>query len=386
MRAQYTKKPIGSLEILARALDVEQDILLNTANAVDRHYHPYQIPKKNGGLRTIHIPTQHLKTIQKRINNRIFDNVLYPDYLYGGVKEKDYVKNAAEHSGCGALIAMDVKDFYPSITFNSVKKIFQYFFRFPSEVAEILAKLCCLNDRVPQGACTSSHVANLVLHDSEYHFVQYCRNKGWVYTRLLDDIAVSSKSTFHQKELVGIISKVKSMLSGAGLKLNNKKTKILSKANPVDLMEITGLWLNRGKPRAHRADRNTIRHQVHRCEILAKEGREKREYHEFHSHVSGKVSKLSYLQHVNAKSYRDKLRAILPVYDINQATNILRQAQHMARTSKKNRGSIAYCKRYYMLQHRLNILMRTDRALAGTIRAILSSCRPTLKPRAIYHE
>ncbi|WP_447578035.1 reverse transcriptase family protein [Achromobacter kerstersii] len=386
MRAQYTKKPIGSLDILARALDVELSILIGTANSVERHYHPHQIPKKNGGSRMIHIPTQHLKTIQKRINRRIFDNVLYPSYLFGGVREKDYVKNAAEHSGCNALIAMDVKDFYPSITIDVVKKIFQYFFRFPRDVAEILAKLCCLNGQVPQGACTSSHVANLALHDSEYHFVQYCKNKGWTYTRLLDDIAVSSKAKFQPRELEGIIAKIKAMLSRSGLRINNKKTRILSRANPVDLMEVTGLWLNRGKPRAHRADRNAIRKQVYECEMFAKEGREKNEFHEMHNHVSGRVSKLAYLQHVNAQSYRDRLRAILPLFDINQATNILRQAQYMARTTAKNRESIAYCKRYYVLQHRLNILMRTDRALAGTVRNILASCKPILRPGSIYHE
>ncbi|WP_353631149.1 reverse transcriptase family protein [Achromobacter xylosoxidans] len=379
MRAQYTKRPIGSLDVLSRALDIELGVLINTANTIDRHYHPYQIPKKKGGFRTIHIPTSHLKSIQKRINSRILGNVIYPHYLFGGIKEKDYVKNAAQHTGCKALIALDVKDFYPSISINAVKDIFQYFFKFPKDVADILAKLCCLNGHVPQGACTSSHLANLSLHDSEYHFAQYCTNRGWTYTRLLDDISVSSKAIFPQKDVDSIISKAKSMLSAAGLKLNNKKTKILSKANPVALMEVTGLWLNRGKPRAHRADRNTIRQEVHQCEILANEGREKKKYHDFHGHVSGRVSKLAYLEHVNAKDYRDRLRAVLPVYDVNQATNLLKQAEYMSRTAKNNRASVSYYKKYHVLKHRLNILTRTDRAFARRIQSILSTCKPTLR-------
>lgn len=379
MRAQYTKKPIGSLEVLSRALEIDLGVLINTANAIDQHYHAHQIPKKKGGFRTINIPTLHLKSIQKKINSRIFSNVVYPEYLFGGIKERDYVKNAAQHAGCKALIALDVKDFYPSISLNAVKDIFQYFFRFPRDVAELLGKLCCLNERVPQGACTSSHLANLSLQENEYHFAQYCKNKGWTYTRLLDDISVSSKEVFQQKDVDAIISKAKAVLAGARLKLNNKKTRILSKANPVDLMEVTGLWLNRGRPRAHRSDRNAIRSEVYQCEILAKEGRERKKYHDFHSHVSGRVSKLAYLEHANSKLYRERLRKILLIYDVNQATNLLRQAEYISKTTLSNRKSVAYYKKYHILKHRLNILMRTDRGLARRIQSMLSLCKPTLQ-------
>ncbi|MFP5197137.1 reverse transcriptase family protein [Alcaligenes faecalis] len=386
MRAQFTKRPIGSLSALAKTLGVDLDILKNTATTVDQHYHAYDIPKKNGGNRTIHIPTTHLKTIQKRINKQIFDNVIYPDYLFGGVKGKDYVKNARAHTGCAALIAVDVKNFYPSISVVAVEKIFQYFFRFPKDVSSLLALLCCLNGKVPQGACTSSHLANLVLNDSEYHIAQYCKNRGWVYTRLLDDISISSKVVFEQKDATSIIKKIILMLADAKLKLNGKKTKVLTKANPIDLMEVTGLWLNRGEPRAHRADRNAIRKEVYQCEVLARAGRHKKEFHELHNHVSGRVSKLNYLEHANAKDYRERLRQILPIYDVNQATSLFRQAKYMEKTPKANRGSIQFCKKYYILRHRLNILMRTDKEKAKIIGGILSKCKPTIKSETMYHE
>ncbi|WP_076879682.1 reverse transcriptase family protein [Bordetella sp. H567] len=361
-------------------------ILRNTIRTIDKHYHPHSIPKKNGGSRIIHIPTTHLKTIQKRINRQIFDNVIYPSYLFGGVREKDYVRNTSEHGGCNALVALDVKDFYPSITVAAVKKIFQYFCKFPAEVAETLAGLCCLNGRVPQGACTSSHLANLVLHDEEYHLAQYCKNKGWTYTRLLDDISVSSKAEFDVKEIDAIIRKVKYMLGKSALKLNNRKTRVLTKANPVNLMEVTGLWLNRGVPRAHRADRNTIRGEVHQCEVAARDSRTEKQYHELHNRVSGRVAKLSYLKHANSREYRERLRSVLPLYDEHQATNLLKQARYMAKTKTNIRKTPAYCKKYFILQHRLNILMRTDRGAAGKIRAILTTCRPAIASASAYIE
>lgn len=379
MRAQYTKKPIGSLLALSKTLDVDIGILKNTVKNIEKHYHQYFIPKKDGGERCINIPTNHIKIIQKRINNRIFNNVIYPSYLFGGIKEKNYVKNAEEHSGCKAIITLDVKNFYPSITIENVRNIFQYFLKFPFDVSDLLANLCCLKGRVPQGACTSSHLANLVLHDNEYSIVQYIKNKKWIYTRLLDDIAISSKSKFKEKDIEIIIRNVKNMLGSKKLKINNKKTKILSKANPVNLMEITGLWLNRGKPRAHRVDRNTIRNEVYRCEVMAKVSRSTKEYHDFHNYVSGRVSKLTHLNHVNSGKYRQRLRDILPFYDIREATKLLKQAEYMIKTNKNNRSSVSYYKKYNIINYRINILTRTDKNLAIKIRKILSSCKPNVK-------
>jgi retron-type reverse transcriptase len=199
MRPYYTKRPIGTVAALSAALRVSEHALTHAANNLGRHYTPYAIPKKaNGKTRSIVIPSLHLKTLQKRINREIFAHVAYPPYLYGGIDGKDYVQNAKEHNAAQVVIALDVKDFYPSISFQQVKGIYQHFLKFGPEVSELLAKLTTYQDEVPQGACTSSHLANLVLHDVEYHLAQYCRNADLVYTRLLDDITISSARLLSQ--------------------------------------------------------------------------------------------------------------------------------------------------------------------------------------------
>lgn len=207
MRPYYNARPIGSLAVLAKALQVDLGILEKTAIEIEKHYHPHFIPKKSGGDREISIPSNHLKIIQKRINKEIFEKVVYPPYLHGGIAEKNYVKNASSHSQAEVVIALDVKNFYPTITRQKTEEIFQYFCKFPKDVSQLLANLCCFNNILPQGGCCSSHLANLVLHDTEYTLAAWLESKGHTYTRLLDDISISSKRKISKEEIEIIIKK-----------------------------------------------------------------------------------------------------------------------------------------------------------------------------------
>lgn len=386
MRAYYKNKPIGSLDALSKTLQVELGILKGTALQINSHYHPYVIPKKDGSPRSILIPTNHLKIIQKRINRQIFDNISYPSYLHGGIKEKDYVKNAGEHSGANAIIALDVKNFYPSIKHKRVVEIFQYIFKFPEDVSTLLADLCTHQGAVPQGACTSSHLANLAFYDGEYHFAQFCAVKNYRYTRLLDDITISKDGVFSSNEIEKLIKSVKAFLKKGGSRLNNKKQRIVSRSNPEDLMEVTGLWLNRGRPRAHREDRRDIRAELHSCEQMAKSGRTTEQYHTLHNRLSGRVAKLSYLGHSEAAAYRQRLQNILPLFDEHKAASIYTQAQYLQTIKPAFRSKYSYFQKYHAVRYMVNILARNDRMKAYAVRQILSRCAPIGKKDELLYD
>ncbi|MFG5777400.1 reverse transcriptase family protein [Comamonas sp. J-3] len=376
MRPYYNARPIGSLASLSQTLQVDLGILKNTAKEIEKHYHPHSIPKKNGGERSISIPSNHLKIIQKRINKKIFGNVTYPPYLHGGIADKDYVKNASQHSNAKIVIALDVKNFYPSINRKKVLEIFQFFCKFPPDVSALLADLCCFKDSVPQGACSSSHLANLTLHNTEYSLVSRLQGRGYTYTRLLDDISISSAKEISKEEIEKIIKETKATLKSSELKLNNRKQKITSKSNPIDFMEVTGLWLNRGHPRAHRSDRKAIRAEMHKCQSQAAIDRHSEIYHQLHNSVSGKVAKLSYLNHIKAEKYRTILQSILPLYDEKTAHSITQQAKHLSKSKSNYRRKFVYFKKYYKIHYKVNILMRNNRKIAFHIKNILSHCKP----------
>ena len=377
MRPIYHGRPIGSAAALAAALSIDVGVLRDFASTASGRYSRFAIAKRNGGERSICSPSHDLKIIQKRINRAIFGNVEYPNYLFGGIENRDYVKNAQQHAEAKALIALDISNFYPSITTKHVTEIFKHFCKFPPEIATILTELTTLDGSVPQGACTSSHIANLVFYDVEHRVVKEFRDRRLIYSRLLDDICISSSRALQPREVAQAISKIASLLKSKNFKLQDSKTRALSASNPETLMEVTGLWLNRGHPRAKRNDRIDIRTEVRRCESRFLISRTAPDYHKERERVSGRVAKLSYLNHFEAKRYRQRLSNILPHYDITETIKTRRLVETLARTTPGDRNTFSFVDRYHKAIHRVGILARSNHSLARELRNRLSACAPT---------
>lgn len=385
LKPKYLGKPIGSEVALAATLGVSVDVLRDFAATVSDRYSAFVIPKKDGKLRPICSPSHDLKIIQKRINRSIFGNVEYPDYLFGGIAGQDYVKNANRHAGAKALITMDVKNFYPSIKAKVVESIFLHFCKFPPVVAKLLTNLTTLNDSVPQGACTSSNIANLVFFDIEHRVVSDFHDKKLAYSRLLDDICISSKKLIKKEQTSDVMDKVASLLKARGFKIRRDKTRVTSISNPEDLMEITGLWLNRGHPRAKPQDRKDIRSEMHRCKINFAISRTAPAYHQEHDSLSGRVAKLTYLEHHEATLYRNELRKMLPHYGEKDSKKIKLLVDVIERTTKSDRGKYSYIERFHQLAHKINILSRTEKIIADRLRVRMYYCLPTNTTQALIY-
>lgn len=190
-------------------------------------------------------------------------------------------------------------------------------------------------------------------------------------------MCISSLKEMTPTTVKSVIDAVVKVLNGKKFKLKNKKTRILSASNPENLMEITGLWLNRGHPRVRRADRAEIRSELYRCEQQFKISRTDPAYHCEHNSLSGRVAKLSYLQHIEAKEYRERLRKILPHYDVINITKTLKLVSVIERTSELDRGKLSFVERYHQIIYRINIISRSNPSLARTLKSRMHICKPT---------
>lgn len=368
----YPHPAIGSIDVLATTLGIVKPLLLNLVSKVNESYTTFDIVSKSGKERKVFEPKFELKRLQKRINSRLFEEVNYPTYLQGGIKDsdnkRDYVKNAELHSKAQSIISLDVKDFYPSITEKLVKSVFKNFFKFPDDVSNILTQLTVLNGSLPQGAVCSSYLANLVFASDEYKLVSKFNRAGFVYSRLLDDITISTQSFFTDKQKKFIISNVTSMVTKYDLKVHPHKTKIERKDHVGHKFEVTGLWVGHSVPKARRDEKNDIRMQVFICEKEFKNDQTSVEYHKLWNKTSGQVAKLQRLNHSQAKKLRLRLARILPTYNDDEINKIRIVFNQTIKIPLNKHQRVATVDKVNQLLYKISIMGRTRKAEAKELR------------------
>ncbi|MFM0007256.1 reverse transcriptase family protein [Paraburkholderia dipogonis] len=380
---------ISSIDNLCDALDItrsELDVALNLPDG--EKYEQKDTPKKDGTKRVIFNPDFRLRRIQRRINKRIFSNgsaVRWPSYVFGSIPnsigpngeivEKDYVACARKHCGSKRILNIDIKNFFENIHQRYVEEIFENFFKYPSDVSKILAELCCYRSHVVQGALTSSYIASLCLYDIEEDVAGRLIRKNLVYTRLVDDITISSKISDYNFDYARQI--VEGMLLKKELPINSSKTRV-QYISTAPLM-VHGLRVAFSEPRLPSDEVRRIRSAVKNIETLAQECsyRTSHPYRHDFNRCMGRVNKLSRVGHRQHANLVGRMKKILPLpskKDIERTTKIVERLTSDFATKK---DTYWYWKRFYLAHERLNVLQRSFPSIAGILRKKLKYLRST---------
>ncbi len=293
----YSKKPIASINSLAALLQLPPDMLSRLSRNRDSLYreNPPEI-KSNGKKRITYSLDRELKLVQKKINRNIFNHVKYPAYLQGSIRDRDcprtYDKNAYLHVDSRLVIAEDVADFFPSIKADLVFKMWKKIFHFTPEIAKLLTQLTTFKGMVPQGSCTSSYIGNLIFWDVEPKVYLKIRSLGFIYSRYIDDITISSKEMAISKlKIEEIIKLVYFMLSELELKPNRSKHKMMTRSVPI---KVHNLNLNSGRPTLGKLKKNRIREEIFSLKKRAeKNSVSTLQYELKYESVTGKVRELA---------------------------------------------------------------------------------------------
>ena len=175
----------------------------------------------NGGeywSRIINPPKDELKTIQKRINKYLVDNIDLPIYAFGGIKGRDNILNARMHKGQKYIFQTDLRDFFPSV---SNKKVYEMFVRngFSPDVASLLTKLTTYKGHLPQGAPTSTTIANLVFAPTGFAIQEIADREALRFTTFVDDVTISSQIDFKH-----VVPEILEIIASNGFKVHKGKT------------------------------------------------------------------------------------------------------------------------------------------------------------------
>ena len=353
-------------------------------------YTETQIPKSFGKVRKVHNPHKKLRKLQRRINRRLFnpkgksDSVInWPVYIYGSVPNqeiegvtynRDYVACARQHCGSRSILKLDISDFFDNVHEDHVKNVFANLLKYEEEVAEVLTQLCCFNGSLVQGALTSSFLACLCLYDIEPKLVKKLSRKNLRYTRLVDDITISSTQPHFDFSMVKDI--VLRQLYEKDLPVN--KDKIVELYSGTSPMLVHGLRVNYSEPRLPSEEVSRIRAAVKRIELQAIEPnyRTSHTFRKDFNRTLGRVNKLARMGHNQHKKLSARLSNVRPLpskKDIERCWSMLARLQ---RDYNSQKNSYWYKRRYHRLSERLIILKRTFHKTEARIREALKKIKP----------
>ncbi|BDI30335.1 reverse transcriptase [Capsulimonas corticalis] len=242
------------------------------------HYSRFTIPKKRGGVRVISSPKRRLRTAQSWVLESVLSPVPVHDAAMAFRPARSVADNARRHQGQAVVIRIDLKDFFPSITLPRVRTLFRSL-GYNGGVATLLALLTTEAPRVaatldgarrfvavggrslPQGACTSPAVTNLLCRKLDARLTGAAEAMGFVYTRYADDLVFS-----HAKPdaPVGmLLDLTRRIIADEGLTVNEEKTSV---QRGQHRQTVTGLVVNGGAPRLSRENLRRFRAMLHQCE------------------------------------------------------------------------------------------------------------------------
>ncbi|MHC4780020.1 MAG: reverse transcriptase family protein [Planctomycetota bacterium] len=220
-------------------------------------YRVHRIPKRGGGFRTIHEPCPALKVVQRKILHELLDKVILHRCCHGFAKKRSIVSNARCHEGRELVVCMDLRDFFPTITFARVFGFFNSL-GFSSSDAGLLARLTTFEGRLPQGAPTSGGLANLIARRLDRRLAGLAEKAGATYSRYADDLAFSGPQA-----ILKILPTVRKIATEEGFSVAEEKTRIMRRGSR---QKVCGVVVNE---RAHlpRETRRRIRAMMHRASL-----------------------------------------------------------------------------------------------------------------------
>lgn len=266
-RLPLDQAPLRSLRELEFLLGVERGVLRGLAKNSRENYAPFQQAKKPkphtritkpAKLRDIDNPCNELKQVQTKILNRLLLPVTLPHFLFGGVRKRGVREHAQEHLGATTIVKMDIKSYYPNVTSKHIYHVWKDVLLCSPRIAGLLTQLTTCDWHLPQGAPTSTALANLLLASIYGPVLDACAQRNIVVTTWVDDLVFSGDDARSVMELV------RQTLADNGFKLSAKKRVIL---NPRSAKVVTGVRLGKTQLRACHLKLREIRAGIHNLEL-----------------------------------------------------------------------------------------------------------------------
>jgi len=222
------------LERLKKQSGLSDNQLERLAETASKRYKTFSIPKRTGGFRTINQPTRQIKSIQRWLVKAISSKFPLHNCATAYSSGSSIKKNAERHLLHGFTLRVDFESFFPSFQASHVKKFLtdkSIILGFDLTRADIdfATRIFCRFDMLTIGAPSSPTLTNLMMFEFDDDFSNWCAIKNLMYSRYADDIFVSSLAANQLPAALSKIEEISKTYKYASLKINNEKTKFLSR-------------------------------------------------------------------------------------------------------------------------------------------------------------
>jgi len=244
-------------------LNIQEGDFLNIISNSKNFYQIKKIKKRNGKERTLSIPCDKLKLMQRYILENIFykqiEKINFNPCITGFIQGKSTIDNAIPHLNKKYVIKIDIKDFFPSISRYMIFKAFKKKLNIPHKEAYFFSKIVTCNDSLPQGGITSPFISNICLHNFDNRLTKLINsiNKYKTieasYTRFADDLSFSFNSRINFNRF---IEKIYEIIYDEGYIPNYTKTKLLHKTVK---QQVTGIIVNGDELSISKKTRDNVR-------------------------------------------------------------------------------------------------------------------------------
>jgi RNA-directed DNA polymerase len=196
----------------------------------DRFYAQISVPKKSDPARNriLDIPSSELKGVQRAIHKKILSRVDLSGDVHSYVSGKSILTAAKEFCPGRAVLKLDIRDFFPPITFSRVFGIYKKL-EFNDECAFILSRLATRGGCLTQGAPTSPLLSNILMRSFDLRMSSLAKSWQIKYLRYSDDIFFHKDKNFNHGRLAEISYE---LIRKSGFEANSDKTRFYAKGIP----------------------------------------------------------------------------------------------------------------------------------------------------------
>ena len=284
------------------------------------HYVYFTIPKRSGGTRLLASPKSHLRRAQSWVLEQVLSKLEVTSAAHGFVAGRSTLTNALPHVKKQIVVNLDLKDFFPSVTFPRVRGLFSSLGYSPA-VATLLALLCTESSRtevdydgrkywvavreraLPQGACTSPILSNLVTRKLDRRLGGAARKLGFSFTRYADDLTFSSETKGSNIAL--LMARVRHIVTEEGFVINEKKSRMQRRGRR---QEVTGVVVN-DRPGVARDEVRKIRAILHNAKKTGLLAQNRDGHPHFEAWLRGKIGYVTMIDPVKGKALGEAMDA-----------------------------------------------------------------------------